>query len=859
MDIGANGISTRLSTALSKGHRTVFWEDPSGTYRSVLAEISIPGARVLDATGSELACKREILRGDSESRFVVYRSGEVPTPTEDLLYDTKLASMPFTCSMEGLWAEECGIRADLAPVLAEHAAFFNSSERRAGLARTELPKDDHASLELAMAAAVLLVREGVGRDVARAMAERAIVEWARGSETSMSMLRDSGLIDVFWHEMATKLGYRWPAGGTPSVEDLAYRVLEGTFGGLVDDEMAMPQSECARIVSGLASRRTIGDLRTVTDRLGGEALGAVPAGLRTPRVLADVDSVPQVDEVILSAFTNQASGSGVDPSELGEVIARRRHSIWSGSFENHYGTLAALSDLLAGIGAYRAGSPSANSLEQLLDNYASSWWRIDASYRRLSRCWRATPSSGRFHARMGGAVSSAYARYDEYVADVTERWQARLMERGSWPPEGLPAQSSFFHDHVEAELPEARDGKRVGVIVSDALRYEAGQEAAERLTASAMGRGGALAVSCDAAVGMLPSYTQLGMAALLPSGGLRIDPSTQAVTKAGSPTQGTAARGSLLAGRYPGAIAIRAADVLEAGEVPDIAAAPVVFVYHNDIDATGDHRSTEGEVFEAVDSAVRDIGALASILLNAGCGVVLVTSDHGFLYQDHDVDDSQLADVPGLTRMRGADGVEESQTRRFVVGDTLPKSDYLLEWAASKLSLVGSYEVGLARGTMRLRLCGSGARYVHGGASPQEDVIPVVTVRRARAKANGVAHQTSVDAYPVGRTAITGSVVMLDVYQCEPVGGSVAPVTAKVGVYSEDGALVSSQEQTLELASQSPNVEDRKIRITLRLTDDVDGLPAAIVRVSTKVGETNRFKVAWERPYSVNRAFGSDF
>ena len=158
---------------------------------------------------------------------------------------------------------------------------------------------------------------------------------------------------------------------------------------------------------------------------------------------------------------------------------------------------------------------------------------------------------------------------------------------------------------------------------------------------------------------------------------------------------------------------------------------------------------------------------------------------------------------------------------------------------------------------MRLRLSGSGARFVHGGVSPQECVVPVVVVEQAKAKA--AAHQSGVSAFPVGRPIITGPSVTLDVYQEEPVGDLVVPTTVKVGAYAKDGRLLSPSEVTLELSSASPSSDDRKVRVRVDLTDDVDTVGVAVLRVSRQVGASNAFKPVWERDYQVNRAFGMDF
>ena len=158
---------------------------------------------------------------------------------------------------------------------------------------------------------------------------------------------------------------------------------------------------------------------------------------------------------------------------------------------------------------------------------------------------------------------------------------------------------------------------------------------------------------------------------------------------------------------------------------------------------------------------------------------------------------------------------------------------------------------------MRFHLSGSGARFVHGGVSPQECVVPVVTVESTQRKA--ASHPSGVTGFPVGRAVITGPSVTLDVYQEEPTGELVSPVTVRVGAYAKDGRLLSSSETVITLSSASASSDERKVRMRVDLTDDVDAVGVATLRISRQVGASNAFVTAWERDYQVNRAFGMDF
>lgn len=850
-------IAQRLSAVCSGGHRIVYWQDEPGLYQDSLSVLNVPGVTIVDATGAELASKRRVLREEPHARFVVYRAGEEPDPTEDLIYDLRLRAVHFSCSEEGVWAEECGIPVELASVLADHAAFFNSKERANTLAESALPKSNATELEFAMAAAALGIREGTPRDVARAMARRLVTELARGKDEALRAVSSAGLADILWRTLRDELGYRVPDGSTPSPKDLAFRLVEGTLGDLVEDKCQMSPTEASRVVGGLAVyARSKDAYEWLCSKHGESAFSLVPAASRSFDSLIAVEHVPQADQWMLIQLAKDAVAGKLDRKAVEEIAARRAGAPCATAYTHHYASLVALVRLSEALKRYQAEAPAATTMSELMSGYATSWYEVDRRYREL-RLYYGYASQGRFGQTLAPAVGAVEARYDAFLSDCAARWQDHLLDKGPWPNSLLPAQSDFFRDHVSRRVPEATAGHRVGVVVSDALRFECAADLTERLNASqAKGLYGRSKATVEARAGMVPSYTQLGMAALLPDGAMEIDPATALVIKGGESTAGIKARQSLIASAIPGSLAFQA-DALPQELAKSISDAPVVFVYHNVIDQTGDKQATERKTFKAVEEALTEIETICARLLQAGCGTVLVTSDHGFIYQERDLDSKDFADIDGLKLLKGAEGVDSERTRRFVVSDVLPKSPMLIEYTSSELSLVGGHLVGVPRGAMRLRLSGSGARFVHGGVSPQECVVPVVVVEQTKAKA--AAHQSGVSAFPVGRPVITGPNVTLDIYQEEPVGDLVTPATVKIGAYAQDGRLLSPSETTLELSSTSSSSDDRKVRVRIDLTDDVDTVSVAVLRVSRQVGASNAFKPVWERDYQVIRALGMDF
>ena len=59
----------------------------------------------------------------------------------------------------------------------------------------------------------------------------------------------------------------------------------------------------------------------------------------------------------------------------------------------------------------------------------------------------------------------------------------------------------------------------------------------------------------------------------------------------------------------------------------------MLYVYHNRIDHTGDKMHSEEQAFEAAEETLGDIVRLVKKLTAANANNILVTADHGFIYQ----------------------------------------------------------------------------------------------------------------------------------------------------------------------------------------------------------------------------------
>ena len=186
------------------------------------------------------------------------------------------------------------------------------------------------------------------------------------------------------------------------------------------------------------------------------------------------------------------------------------------------------------------------------------------------------------------------------------------------------------------------DRKRAYVIISDAFRYESAAGVERELNGRYR-----MDAKLSAMLGVLPSYTALGMASLLPHTDLAYTDKGEVLVD-GKPVAGTEVRSKQLASVEGMACQAQALRVMKLEEAREFTQGKrVVYIYHNVIDARGDSASTEGETFAAVDDCIGELVELVQFCVNKlNAATVWVTADHGFLFQQEAPD---VTDKSALT------------------------------------------------------------------------------------------------------------------------------------------------------------------------------------------------------------------
>src|SRR5579859_4249031 len=173
-----------------ESHRLVFWHDPDGQYAADLDGLDLPGVQTIRVANDEYGIKNRLLHDEPTIKFLVYRSGAVPTGVGNWLLDLELAYGVFTADRTSLVQQELGLTTDsIGDIVQAHDKFFRSARRVQSLKALLDANDDADKLRAKMCAVLLGQREHSLLEITRTL----FVENANDADAKYSSLADYGL------------------------------------------------------------------------------------------------------------------------------------------------------------------------------------------------------------------------------------------------------------------------------------------------------------------------------------------------------------------------------------------------------------------------------------------------------------------------------------------------------------------------------------------------------------------------------------------------------------------------------------------------------------------------------------------
>ena len=866
-------ISDSLS-ALFATHPVVFWHDTDSEFASVIDGLQLEGVTVLRLDDNAALRVKILLEASPDQRWLLYSNQPEPEPTKDWLLDVRLRSKAFRADSTSILLEDLGLTTyGLREHLKARGKFLRAKDRVDRLKRLVLPGDSALDLDYKMLAVLTRADQPELFTMLQRLYGAMVADESADLNAVPKVWQEIGANDLtpaFWDLVHLQLGY---ADANPSLRDLLIRILVTDFCRSLDADAPKQLLHLVLPVRTLAANASVfigrwrsdiaqySNYNALADAVASELnLDGLLGGLSAEQ-LAECMTFENIElRVVQDLKTRIVAGAGANMDVVRALMTRRRDGHWANrmlasanertkALAACYDALTAAADFFTLKAAHAAGFSFAGAATAFAQ-YRDELFRFDQLYRHFHTAADAVePMGWAVLHELRHSIESVYSGW--YIPQLSIAW-AKVVEGdggllATWSLPDVDRQQEFFERKVQPVF----DGtvKRVFVLISDAFRFEVAQELTQQINGK-----NRFKASLDAMLGVLPSYTALGMAALLPHQTLSYKEGANLDVLADGHSVATLDQRNEHLKAF-GGMAVKAEDLMALGKEKGRALVKdhrLIYVYHDRIDMIGDKQASETKTFEAAAQTVQELAQVLGFIINSLNGsTVLVTADHGFMYQE-----SALQDSDKSTLDEKPDGTIVAK-KRYLIGRTLGETSKA--WSGNTgvtagTSPEGSLDFWVPKGASRFHFAG-GARFVHGSAMPQEVVVPVITVGVSEAD-HAKTKYVSVSLLGAVNKVVTNT-QRFEFIQTDAVSDRVLARSVLVSLRdAQDGDKPISDVQSITFDSTSQLLDERKRSIFLTVlagAHDPHKRYDLVMRDAVSNIEVLRL------PIKVDLAFGNDF
>jgi uncharacterized protein (TIGR02687 family) len=789
-------IAQNLNEIFSKpgGRKLIFWYDAEAEFIDDVDAVELSNAKIYRLEKDNQFYTKYFLEcQDTVTNYLVYAPFPKPDVRENHLADTVRYSREFYADRSSLICIDLNIPRELKAVVEKHKKFFNAEARYSKFKELCIDKYDEKTIAIGMMSVICKCKTASFEEVLRVV----LMENSDPGNKYMSEIEKYELAEPFWSLCEEHYGY---SSSAPSLEGLSIAFFITYTGSFMNGEVPTVwrnniASKKGSVVAFMNNTMNNKAYCEAYDLLSKKIASEISAQKHLSDIplekLVECDSFEAIDHLIIKWIVDNLVSENISASlnklDIPGVISIRCDRHYSDRFRVIYGMLAHAYGIIK-ICNYNCPV----KLNDLIDHYKDLGWQIDTNYRMFYWHFDRLEKTVLYES-LRERVENIYT--NKYMAKLTVRFSDALVNEKT--TDHIPLQSDFYRHFV------SNSKERVIVIISDALRYEVAynlwlkMEDDEKCLAQPY-----------IMFGVLPSITKLGMASLLPHKKLEVTDDFKVLVD-GMTCDTTPQREAILQTENKESVALLFDDVLalKREKIRELLTNKnVVYLYHNQIDARGDKLSTENEVFAACHEAIEEIYKMVRKLTEeVSARHFIITADHGFIYKRDKMQEYDKID--GLNQKENLEG------KRFIISDSeidfdgvksLNLSDYIGNADTRKISVPS--------GPCIFKTPGGGQNFVHGGASPQEILIPVIDVKTFRG------HQ---ETRPVSitlistATKVTSLIQSFEFFQSEPVSDIVKSSKYRICFVSASGEPISNE---IIYEADSKEEESAKRLIRLKFT-----------------------------------------
>jgi hypothetical protein len=712
-------------------HSLVVWYDPRSDYQTAAERFEIPGTTIARYDGSFLKLRREIdtlMGGLEPPRLVVY----VPVEQSHAHHALVELEEAGVVMQPGQVPAKCNTRLALVArnALKNVIGDENAAEVEKQVDQGKLTLKDVDALGLKgqdITHGVVSIIFGTGNSQEVALAFLASEKFDAEIEKKAATTELAGLLHsnfevelpdnpkladirerltrhILLTDLAVGLGNAVPSS-------LASIKIAGTTAAVV---------ACTGLARNWRLRRDVRESYVGASQIVEQDFSLSKLDLDAKKIVA-IETFQAVERALLRHVEESLLEKATD--DLLALAKSRLASFWADvlpAIQARWALISSAAEVL--LEASRVGNAlkkAPTNLPDLVKAYADDgdpWCLLDTHHRHMeSRKYNFEFAANNDHDGLEKLITKAEQRYTEVGSELARLFVTQVS-KAKQPIKGLARQRDIFELHVKPKLRESK----LAYVWVDALRFEMARELARLLEDD-------FALTIEAAVASVPTITEIGMAALLPRAG-----QSAKVVAVGTGKLGLQIDRTVIKDRKD-----RVAFLKEHTGVPvfdaklddllpkpskrikdGVQGAQLVLITSQEIDELGEtDNSTQSR--RQMDGVLHDLRRGVRILTELGFKTIVLAADHGHLFGEEIGEDMKI-EAPG--------GETADLHRRVWIGQGGTSEPSYLRAPLSSLGIDSDLDLATPWTFACFKSKGGARAYFHGGLSPQELIIPVLTM-----------------------------------------------------------------------------------------------------------------------------------
>lgn len=772
-EMNLNQIIDKLNTEFTGDTRKlVFWYDANAEFSEDIDSIELNNAKVLHLEkDNQFYVKYFLECEDTVTNYLVYAPFAKPDIRENHLSDTIRYSKEFFADRASLLTLDLGIDERYKPIIQHYIKFFANKDRTQKFYDLEIENFNRSTIEIALMCVLCKSKTASFEEVLRCiLTDDGLVD-----NKYLAEFEKYDLLSAFWQQADIAFGFN---DSKPTLEKLILSLFVTYASKVIHSDMPTAWKPFILYKTGNVIAFIDNLMNSVLyseryDELSEIAYNALNAEEHFSKMdaesLVDCNIFSKVDNFILNWLIARLENEDIGAKLLGKTILEicidRRKKHFGKLFTNDYHVIENAYNIIVD-GKYQ----NISGIVKLAKEYMNTLYKVDSSYRYFYYHLDLIEDTLKYEV-LKDLIENLYT--NEYLNKITVNWNREFEEMKEIT--GFVKQREFFSKYVR------NTKERTVVIISDALRYEVANSLNEKFKEDEK-----CTSTISAMQGVLPSYTPLGMASLLPHRKLTYTDSYEVLVDENKCAT-TEQREAILK-KYVSNSRCVQFDALKGMKQAELRSVftgqDVVYVYHNQIDARGDAAKTENEVFIACEEAITEIHALIRrISSQANTHHFIITADHGFIYKRDKISASDK--IGGLSVKSNNVG-----QRYYISNDDLNVDGVCKTTLGEVLGNDDTRTVAYPLASDIFKIAGAGQNYVHGGCSPQEMLVPVIDVKVERGKKETTNAQIALVSLT---NKITNLITTLDFVQTEVVSDVIKEATYRIYFVSETNEKISNE------------------------------------------------------------------